>query len=102
MINKLKGFMEVATKGDLTIKSYIDSNDEISVNIYDKGNNIQISIQDTGIGISEEKQEIIFERFRKADSLYNRKRKGSEMNFLLFVFCKRIFDNINLTFLKGI
>lgn len=58
-------------------------NDEIIVNIYDKGDNIEISIQDTGIGISEEKQEIIFERFRQVDALYNRNHEGSGIGLSL-------------------
>lgn len=51
--------------------------DEIQVNIYDKGENIVISVKDTGIGISEEKQKMIFEKFIQVHTLYNRSSEGS-------------------------
>jgi signal transduction histidine kinase len=57
--------------------------DKIEVKIYDKEESVLISVKDTGIGIPKEKQEIIFERFRQADSLYSRSHEGSGIGLAL-------------------
>ncbi|MBU3160588.1 PAS domain-containing protein [Clostridium frigoris] len=49
----------------------------MSVNMYDKGKNIIISIKDTGIGIPKDKLNIIFDRFRQVDRSLTRKQEGS-------------------------
>jgi len=49
----------------------------MTVNIYDKGENIIISIKDTGIGIPNDKLDIIFDRFRQVDRSLARKQEGS-------------------------
>jgi signal transduction histidine kinase len=49
----------------------------MTVNMYDKGNNIIISIKDTGIGIPNDKLGIIFDRFRQVDKSLTRKQEGS-------------------------
>jgi two-component system CheB/CheR fusion protein len=50
---------------------------DLTVNMYDKGENIIISIKDTGIGIPKEKLDIIFDRFRQVDRSLTRKQEGS-------------------------
>ena len=47
------------------------------VNMYDKGENIIISLKDTGIGIPKDKLDIIFDRFRQVDRSLTRKQEGS-------------------------
>ena len=47
------------------------------VNMYDKGENIIISIKDTGIGIPNDKLDIIFDRFRQVDRSLTRNQEGS-------------------------
>jgi len=47
------------------------------VNMYDKGENILISIKDTGIGIPNDKLGIIFDRFRQVDRSLARGQEGS-------------------------
>ena len=49
----------------------------MTVNMYDKGENIIISIKDTGIGIPNDKLDIIFDRFRQVDRSLTRKQEGS-------------------------
>jgi signal transduction histidine kinase len=49
----------------------------MTVNIYDKGENILISIKDTGIGIPNDKLDIIFDRFRQVDKSLTRNQEGS-------------------------
>lgn len=44
---------------------------------------IQISIKDTGIGISADKLDVIFERFRQVDNLMTRKNEGSGIGLTL-------------------
>ena len=62
---------------------FTNPNDKIEVKIYDKKESVLISVKDTGIGISEDKQEIIFERFRQVDPLYIRKNEGSGIGLSL-------------------
>ncbi|MBU3097905.1 MULTISPECIES: ATP-binding protein [Clostridium] len=47
------------------------------VNMYDKGENIIISVKDTGIGIPKDKLNIIFDRFRQVDRSITRRQEGS-------------------------
>ena len=49
----------------------------MTVNMYDKGANIIISIKDTGIGIPHDKLDIIFDRFRQVDRSFTRNQEGS-------------------------
>jgi len=53
------------------------SGGSMTVNMYDKGENIIISIKDTGIGIPSDKLGIIFDRFRQVDRSLTRKQEGS-------------------------
>jgi len=50
---------------------------KIFVSLKDKGEYIEIRVRDTGVGISQEKLEIIFERFRQVDNILTRNNEGS-------------------------
>lgn len=50
---------------------------KISVNIHDKINYLTISVKDTGIGIPQYKQAMIFEPFTQIDKSLTRNREGS-------------------------
>jgi len=56
---------------------FTKSNGNITVNMYDKGKSIMISIKDTGIGIPNDKLNIIFDRFRQVDKSLTRDHEGS-------------------------
>jgi len=56
---------------------FTNAGGRITVNIYDKGENILISIKDTGIGIPNDKLDIIFDRFRQVDKSLTRNQEGS-------------------------
>jgi len=58
-------------------------NDTITVTLTDLGDNIRLSIKDTGIGIAPEKQSVIFKRFRQVDRLLNRNHEGSGIGLSL-------------------
>ncbi len=49
----------------------------ITVNIYDNGDTVRITVRDTGIGIPEDKLSIIFERFMQVDKSLTRSHEGS-------------------------
>lgn len=51
--------------------------DKIEVGVYDKNDEIVISVKDTGIGIPEDKLSQIFERFKQVDPLLSRAHEGS-------------------------
>ncbi|MCX7950670.1 MAG: PAS domain-containing sensor histidine kinase, partial [Clostridiales bacterium] len=50
---------------------------KIFVNIYDKNEYVAITIKDTGIGIPQDKLDIIFERFSQVNKSLTREREGS-------------------------
>lgn len=56
---------------------------QITVNIYDKINEIDIVVKDTGLGIPQDKLDIIFERFRQVDKTLSRNREGSGIGLSL-------------------
>ncbi len=49
----------------------------IFVSLMEEEHSVIIKIKDTGIGIPQEKQQIIFERFKQADELLTRRHEGS-------------------------
>lgn len=55
----------------------------IFVNVSDKEDGIEISVRDTGIGIPEDKLNVIFERFRQVNNLLTREREGSGIGLSL-------------------
>lgn len=56
---------------------FTNQGDVIMVKIKDLNNKIQITVQDTGIGIPKEYKEKIFRRFTQVHALYNRQKEGS-------------------------
>jgi signal transduction histidine kinase len=62
---------------------FTPSGGSILVEIFDKEDKILIKVTDTGIGIPEDKQSIIFERFRQVDSSMQREQEGSGIGLSL-------------------
>ncbi|AOY75060.1 sensor histidine kinase [Clostridium formicaceticum] len=62
---------------------FTEKKGSIFINIYDRQDDIIISVKDTGIGIPEDKLGIIFERFRQVDSSLNRSNEGSGIGLSL-------------------
>lgn len=55
----------------------------IYVNLMDRGDWVEISVKDTGIGIDEKNQKSIFERFRQVDKSLSRNTEGSGIGLSL-------------------
>lgn len=49
----------------------------IFVKVFDGEEYVTVIVEDTGIGIPEDKQDIIFDRFRQVDKSFTRNREGS-------------------------
>ncbi|MCM8710263.1 ATP-binding protein [Clostridium sp. SYSU_GA19001] len=62
---------------------FTDCDGHILVTMLDKGDYIEISIKDDGIGIPEDKLDIIFERFRQVDKTLSRNHEGSGIGLSL-------------------
>lgn len=62
---------------------FTDSKGSIFINIYDKGEFVEISIRDTGIGIPGDKLDFIFKRFAQIDKSITRKKEGSGIGLAL-------------------
>lgn len=56
---------------------------EIYVNIIDMESTVTISVRDTGVGIPEDKLQVIFERFGQVDKTLSRNREGSGIGLSL-------------------
>ena len=62
---------------------YTKASGTIKVYIKDLGTNVMISVQDTGIGMPNDKLDVIFERFRQVDELLTRRAEGSGIGLSL-------------------
>ena len=56
---------------------------EIYVNIFDKGDVVEISVQDTGTGIEKKHLDLIFQRFYQADKSLSRNAEGTGIGLSL-------------------
>lgn len=56
---------------------FTPKNGYIFVKVSNESNNVIISIEDTGIGIPNEKKEMIFEKFHQIDNTFTRRNEGS-------------------------
>ncbi|SDC62273.1 MULTISPECIES: GAF domain-containing sensor histidine kinase [unclassified Candidatus Frackibacter] len=58
---------------------FTDQGDTITVStsLGEEGDNVIISVKDTGIGMKEDKQQVIFEEFRQIDETFSRNVEGT-------------------------
>lgn len=57
--------------------------DQITVEVMDLDDCVEISVKDTGVGIPEDKLQVIFERFRQVDNSLSRSHEGSGIGLSL-------------------
>ncbi|MGH4139510.1 ATP-binding protein [Clostridium sp.] len=62
---------------------FTEKNGTIFVNVYDKGDFVEIHVKDTGIGIPKDKLKFIFERFAQIDKSTSRQNEGSGIGLAL-------------------
>lgn len=62
---------------------FTQADGEVLVTVSQGSDEVRISVKDTGIGIREEMQDIIFERFRQASPLLTRENEGSGIGLSL-------------------
>ncbi|GIM29711.1 hypothetical protein CPJCM30710_23770 [Clostridium polyendosporum] len=62
---------------------FSEPGNEIYVNIVDKDDTVEISVEDTGIGIDKRHLDIIFERFKQVDKSFTRNTEGSGIGLCL-------------------
>jgi two-component system CheB/CheR fusion protein len=62
---------------------FTDKGGSINVNMYDRQDQIQICVKDTGAGIPDGKLDIIFDRFRQVDKSLTRAHEGSGIGLSL-------------------
>lgn len=62
---------------------FTNSGGRIDVNIYEKGENVIVSVKDTGVGIPENMLEKIFDTFTQVDASFRRNAEGSGIGLSL-------------------
>lgn len=62
---------------------YSSDGDEIVVTLEDKGTYVEVSVRDTGAGIREEEQEMIFDRFYRVDEARSSEGSGLGLSIVL-------------------
>ncbi|KMT21951.1 MASE3 domain-containing sensor histidine kinase [Clostridium cylindrosporum] len=62
---------------------FTDSKGMIEVNIKNNEESVIISVRDSGIGIPEDKIDIVFDRFRQVDTILRRRKEGSGIGLSL-------------------
>ncbi len=72
LLNLVSNAIKFTDEGTVTMRANIQSD-----------NFIEIAIKDTGIGIPDDKLEIVFDRFRQVDSSNNRRYQGTGMGLAI-------------------
>lgn len=62
---------------------FTDRGGKIYVTVVDKVDNVEISVRDTGVGIPDDKKEIIFGRFMQVDKTLKRNNEGTGIGLSL-------------------
>ena len=83
---------------------YTDDNGKIEFIIEEFNKNIRISVRDNGIGIREEDQERIFDRFYRSDIVRGKNISGTGIGLSLLKSISKNFGiklNVNSTYGEG-
>lgn len=83
---------------------YTDDNGKIEFIIEEFNKNIRISVRDNGIGIREEDQERIFDRFYRSDIVRGKNISGTGIGLSLLKSISKNFGiklNVNSTYVEG-
>ncbi|WP_432714671.1 ATP-binding protein, partial [Pedobacter sp.] len=89
MTNLVNNAVKFTQKGEVSLHIKVQYEDDDSVSL-------QIKVIDTGIGISQDKQKLIFERFTQADSSTSRAFGGTGLGLSI---CKRLLELQNSSLL---
>lgn len=89
LINLIGNAIKFTKKGSIILSISLPRKEMITDNIP-----IQFSVIDTGIGISKDKLDLIFESFKQADSSISRRFGGSGLGLSI---CKRLVELMNGT-----
>lgn len=89
--NLISNAIKFTDKGSITVSVEQVEHIEEEIDIYDR---IRISVKDTGIGISEKNQRLLFSPFTQADTDITRKFGGTGLGLSI---CKEIISSMNGT-----
>ena len=67
-------------------------NGYVSLDVNDNEDSYVFSIKDSGIGIDDENKELIFDMFKQAENVYNRKYEGTGLGLAI---CKKLLEAID-------
>ena len=85
LINLINNAIKFTSQGVITINAK-------AINTQDEFFDFQCEVQDTGIGISEENQLILFDEFTMADQTHSRSYEGTGLGLAI---CKRLTELMN-------
>ncbi len=98
--NFLSNAFKFTSKGSVSLK--ISHSNGLSKSKLDQTKTISISVIDTGIGIPEEKQKVIFEAFKQADGTTSRKYGGTGLGLSISKELARLLNGkIDMKSTKG-
>lgn len=78
LLNLISNAIKFTDKGSITINSYVSD-----INIQNNSGILNIEIADTGIGIPEDKLNIIFDRFTRLSNSYEGKYEGTGLGLYI-------------------
>lgn len=91
--NLISNAIKFTSYGEVELKISESSNDKLPV---------KISVRDTGIGISNDKQEIVFDEFKQVDGSISRKYGGTGLGLAIAKnLTKNLLGEIELTSVEG-